>query len=526
MSQTVKVTFVPAEVTVDVEVGSTLIEAARAAGIVLTAPCGGRGTCGGCAVRVVEGELAEPGEAERGTLARAPSGVRLACRAQVVAAVRVSPLFGRVGGDTEAVAEASDRGESLHGVVAGVDFGTTTVAALLVDAESGKELGRGGAANMQSAYGADVLSRMSAALEGRGEELRRAGEESVASALASAAAGGGLGAVRVERVVVAANTAMASLLTGTDVSPLASHPFAVPGLRGEMGVTPVLREWLASAATVSFVPPMGGFVGGDALAAAVVAGLADVTDAVLLIDIGTNAEIVLATPERVLAASAAAGPAFEGAGISCGGPAAVGAVERVALDAGQVSMETIGNATPRWLSGAGFVSAVAMLRRVGHIAEDGIMREEGPLSARFDRDANGVAEFTLSEADAPAVKLNQLDVRALQLAKAAVRTGVEIVLRRAGVLEEDVGAVLVAGAFGAALDPEDLRDLGVLPPGLADRMGKIGNAALEGAAAMALDPALDAIAADIAARVEHVDLAADAQFNSSFLAATALGSRE
>jgi uncharacterized 2Fe-2S/4Fe-4S cluster protein (DUF4445 family) len=529
VSDLVPVTFAPTGPVVEVEAGSLLIDAARMAGVVLAAPCGGRGTCGGCAVHVIGGELGAADEVEAAVLLRSPDGVRLACRARVVGPVSVEPVFGRPV-EAEALLSGTDGHptdpSARARVVAGIDFGTTTVAALLVEERGGKPIARAAAANEQSAFGADVLSRISAAMEGHGDELRRVGEASVASALERAATAAGIRPGGVDRLVIAANTAMGALLAGADVSGLAAHPFTTPAMPATTGAASDLSKWLAPGCSVVFVPPMAGFVGGDALAAMIAGGLSDPVEPQLLVDIGTNAEIVLATPSRVVIASAAAGPAFEGAGISSGGPAAPEAVERVVFEDDALRLRTIGDAAPRWLSGAGFVSAVAMLRRLGHVNSDGLLVGQGPLESRFARDSEGVAQFVLSDAGAPTIRVTQLDVRSLQLAKAAVRVGIEIVLARAGVSANEVSSVAIAGAFGAALDPLDLRALGVIPPSLAHRARRIGNAALEGAAAMALDPDLLVLAADVAHKAEHVDLASDPEFMAGFMSAMALSEGE
>jgi hypothetical protein len=205
------------------------------------------------------------------------------------------------------------------------------------------------------------------------------------------------------------------------------------------------------------LPPVGGFVGGDALAAAIASGLADADEPMLLVDFGTNAEIVLAGCGPLIVASAAAGPAFEGAGITCGGPAAEGAVTHVAVFGdGSVELTALGAEEPRWFSGSGIVSAVAELRRLGHIRADGLLVAEGPLHDRF-RLVDGVVTVSLGTVDA-CLSVSQLDVRSLQLAKAAVRAGITAVLEVAGAHAGDLRAILVAGAFGSALEAVDLAD--------------------------------------------------------------------
>jgi uncharacterized 2Fe-2S/4Fe-4S cluster protein (DUF4445 family) len=521
MGNGVPVTFVPAGVTVRVATGTTLIDAARAAGVLIASPCAGRGVCAGCGVRVISGTLEAPDEVEAHALERASEGVRLACRARIEGPVEVRPMFG-ARSQTQASESEDGRPVSVAGspVVAGVDLGTTTVAALLVAADSGREIARAVVPNRQASFGADVLSRISAALSGESEALQRAAEDSVGAALEAAASVARVELSQTLRVVIAGNSAMIALLSGADVSGLAAHPFTAPEVPDRLAATSAVRRLLPASAEVWLVPPMASFVGGDALAASLSAGLVDVRVPTLLVDIGTNAELVLALPGRTLVASAAAGPAFEGAGLASGGPATPGAVERVEIDAESPVLHVVGGAEALWLSGAGFVSAVAALLAAGHILRSGAMNPHGPLGARFTTDDAGVSALVLSNAGSPSIRLTQLDVRALQLAKAAVRVGIETILRHAGISAIELGGVLVAGAFGAALDPTDLIALGVLPSNIEHSVRRLGNASLGGAAAIALDLTLLGVAREFGSEVEHVDLASDAGFNAAFISAT------
>ena len=536
MQPRVPVTFSPAGETVWVEPGVTVAEAARLAGVLLAVPCAGRGLCAGCGVRVLEGALAPADDVEACTMARAPEGGRLACRARVTEAVDVRPLFAsarvadgsatpatpaapRVSSGEPLAASASVSARSL---VVGVDMGTTSVAALIVDASSGREIARGVVPNREQGFGADVLSRISSAQSGEGAALQRLAEESVGDAIAQAAAAGRVDMAAVRRIVIAGNSAMSALLVGADVTSLATYPFSPPAAGGPLSSDAAQRILGAEAnVEVLLVPPIAAFVGGDALAATLAAGLVDTDAPRLLVDIGTNAELVLALPGSLLVASTAAGPAFEGSGISCGGPAGAGAVDRVDIEDGVVSLHAIEDAEPRWFSGAGLLSAVAALRGAGHLGADGLLVADGPLSGHFGRDADGVLGVTLSPDGADTeLRLTQLDVRALQLAKAAVRAGIESLLRHAGLRSADLAEVLVAGAFGAALDPAGLVELGVLPNAVMGRTRRVGNAALDGASAMALDPALLELASGVASGAQHVDLATEEEFGPSFMKAT------
>ncbi len=526
MTAPVPATFEPAGITVWVAPGTTVLDAARSAGVVIAAPCGGRGVCGACGVRVVSGALGVADEQELAGLERARPGTRLACRARIIGPASVRPIAVGV-----MESEARLPGAACTTLVAGVDLGTTSIAVALIDPASGLEVARASVANPQATYGSDVLSRLSAASAGYSAQLRALAEQGVAAALdvACAACQGEGGTV--ERLVVAGNTAMVALLAGVEVGSLAVAPFCAPQVPHRLEPGPELARHLVAGVGVDVLPPIAGFVGGDALAASLAAGMLQADSPVLLVDFGTNAEIVLATGDdggdgdaryRLTVASAAAGPAFEGSGISCGGPAAPGAVTEVRVDAdGSVSLTTMGGGEPEWFSGSGLVSAIAALRRTGNIDASGLMTSTGALAQRFGMDTQGVLTVSLGD-EGSALTITQLDVRALQLAKAAVQVGVRAVLRSAGLGAADLSRVGVAGAFGSALDPQDLIELGILPMGTADKADRIGNAALDGASVVALDPGVTDMVRAAGADAHHVELARLDGFNDQLMDATAL----
>jgi len=511
MSRCVPVTFAPSGATVWVDPGMSVLDAARKAGVVVPAPCGGRGVCGACGVRVEAGDLAAPGPDEQAGLTRAPSGVRLACKAVIAGAVTLRPVATLPEGALTEEPRCADT------IFAAVDLGTTGVSAVALDASTGREIGRASVPNRQQTWGADVLSRVSAAIGGAAFELRRAAEASIEDAIGYACTGC---TDRVERLVISGNTAMAALLCGADVSSLASAPFDPPVGGDVLPQDAALRSVLSEGAQVLVVPPLAGFVGGDALAGVVATGMLESTGPSMLIDVGTNAEIVLATRGELWVASAAAGPAFDGGGVSCGGPAVDRAVVRVGLADDRVDVETIGGGDPLWFSGAGLMSALALLVRTGHVSGDGRLLSHGPLGDRFGMDSAGVVTVDFSSGGGELV-LTQRDVRELQLAKAAVRTGIVHVLRAACMRPESLESVFVAGAFGAALPAEDLVTLGVVPVEAQGAVRHVGNSSLEGAATIAMDPQiLDATAA--AVEVHHVDLAGDSKFQATLMGALEL----
>jgi uncharacterized 2Fe-2S/4Fe-4S cluster protein (DUF4445 family) len=405
-----------------------------------------------------------------------------------------------------------------EGLIAAVDVGTTNVSAVVIGATSGRQVGTATVANKQSSWGADVLSRLSAAAADA-MPLRQATEDSIEEAL-SAASQGSTGLI--ERLVIAGNTAMIALLTQADVSPLSTHPFAIPDGMRSLAAGSRLRMLLGPVARIDLVPPLASFVGGDLLAGLIATGMSPRRRPELLVDVGTNAEVALVAQGRIFVASAAAGPAFEGSGLSCGGPAVEGAVTRVRVDTfGIVDLDTVGGAPARWFSGAGLISALAALRGLGHLDASGLLCEAGPLRARFSRDEAGVLLLDLGGGDG-CLRLTQLDVRELQLAKAAVRTAIQMVLEYAGVKARSLGVVRVAGAFGASLDSDDLVELGLVPRQAGSSVTGVGNTSLSGAVALALDEGLWGGLRSLAENVTHVSLASDPRFSEKMIAALAL----
>ncbi|MDP2180965.1 MAG: ASKHA domain-containing protein [Actinomycetota bacterium] len=511
------VKFEPADLTVWVDEGETVIDAARRAGVLVPSPCGGRGVCGKCAVRVLEGSPEPPGDIESRGLKLAPSGMRLACLARVAAPLVIKPLV-NLQATTAQIGDAEE-GE----LVASVDLGTSTVAAVVIGSTSGRELGRAVVPNSQQSYGADLVSRVSAAEEGHAEDLTRLAEESALEALSLACghAGSCLSAIR--RLVVAGNSVMAASLLGESLASFGVAPYRAPfeGIRA-LPEESRLRVRLAPGAETLVLPPVASFVGGDVTAGIVAAGLAQAEVTALYVDIGTNAEIMCVSPRRAVYASAAAGPAIEGFGISCGGPAADGGVVRVRESKSSLELTTVGGGDGMWLTGSGLASAIASLSRLGHVASDGAMVEEGPLASRFHLVGEVLGVDLGSESSQHPLTLLQTDIRAFQTAKAAIASGILAVTRAAQVRSRAIERFVVAGGLGEALDAEDLIQIGLLPGESAGRVEQVGNASLLGAAMVAVDPSLAELASTTTASGHHHSLAEDPFFAATFVGALAL----
>ena len=484
MRAAVPIELVPLGVRLEVERGGALAEALAAHGVEF--PCGGSELCGGCRVRVLEGTLAPcAGDLCVFTDGEIAAGWRLACRAHAE-----GPLKLEVGQWTAPVLADGARlaGSRRQGAGIAVDLGTTTLAAQLLDLATGEVLGVRTGLNPQCARGADVMSRVSFAL--RDDALTRMIRDAVGGMVAELASARS----DLSEVVIAGNTVMHHLFCGIDVEPLSHVPFEFRH-GGERTFTPRELGWpLPAAARVRFLPCIGGFVGSDILAGIAATGIARSTRLAALIDLGTNGEIVLGNSERILCASTAAGPAFEAGTIRMGMRAAAGAVSHVFVRDGRLEAHVIGNAAPRGLCGSGLVDAVAAGLDTGAILPNG-------------RLANGAREFAV----AGSVALAQSDIRRLQLAKAAIASGLRLLAARWGANLDDIAVVHLAGAFGNYVRIESAIRVGLLeiPP---CRVETAGNTALRGAKMMLLSPELR-----IEAPIEHIGLASEPGFQDAFV---------
>ncbi len=424
--------------------------------------------------------------------------------------------------------EAGDTTRELRGVA--FDIGTTTVVCTLVDLRTGNDLAVTSGVNPQTSFGDDVISRITRCREGKGTlvVLQEAVLGLVRDLIGQAIAEAGVSADSIYYAVFAGNTAMQEILCGIDPSPLGEMPF-VPAFSGSIRMRASdLGLHVNSAARVFVFPQIGGFVGGDTVAGIVAAGIGPASDPVLLIDIGTNGELVLAGRHGMIAASVAAGPAFEGARIVSGMRAAPGAIEKVVIEQ-DLQVNVIGDVKPIGICGTGLVDAAAELLRNGVLDSTGriLGPDELPAESKWlgrHLVASGQNfDFELVPASESgtgnAICLHQKDVRELQLANGAIRAGTAILLKQAGLKPEDLHSVLVAGAFGNFIRRKNARRIGMLPAIPSDKIRYIGNASSYGAkcALLSCDEALRA--EKLAAQVRHVDLSEDPEFQMEFASA-------
>jgi uncharacterized 2Fe-2S/4Fe-4S cluster protein (DUF4445 family) len=393
-----------------------------------------------------------------------------------------------------------------------VDLGTTNVAGFLIDFESGARVASLGIENPQVAWGADVISRMNHAIQGAAQaaELRRAASTAIDAIAQDLTASIGAEAADIVDVAICGNTAMQHLLLGLPVRQLGRAPF-VAAVRDAMDVKArELELTICPGAYAYLAPNIGGFIGSDHVAALLATQeLWQNAATTLILDIGTNTEISLIHRGDITSASCPSGPALEGGHISCGMRAAEGAIESVAVEDGRLRIATIGSRPPAGLCGSGVIDTLAALRQAGILDDGG--RIAGSHADVVEIDGARVAQL------APGVTFNQHDVRAVQLAKAAIRTGIELLLRERHLNESDIEQVAIAGAFGSYIDVGNAIAIGLLPALPLDRFKQVGNAAGAGVRRMLGSRAMRARARELAKACRYLELSTRADFQKTFL---------
>ncbi len=506
--------------------GTTILSAAQSVGVELQAICGGAGTCGGCRVRLAHGAVSDPTPEELGALAsdQIAAGLRMACQATILSDVSVdippesltAAQRVQLEGDEGTISATPSR---LSRLGLAIDVGTTKLAVFLLDLDSGRTVGRAGAMNPQIAYGEDLISRIAytdrhpAGLRVLRERLAEGLNRLIAECCAQA----GVSAGRILDVVAVGNTVMHHLFAGLPVRTLGAAPYrplttdALDLLAADAGLD-------LPAGTHVFVPSnVAGYVGADHVSALLSTGVGETSRTVLALDIGTNTEISLARGDRLLSCSSPSGPAFEGAHITAGMRAAPGAIERVRVRDAEVTWYTIGRLPPVGICGSGILDAVAEMRAAGAIDRRGNILAGAP-GVRL---REGQHEFLVAPAARTGhrrdITVTRGDVNEIQLAKAAIRAGVDVLLREAGCEPSELEEIVVAGAFGSYLDPRNAVRAGLLPDVPLERIRQVGNAAGAGARQMLLSADRRSAAQAIARRVEYVELAAHPAFHRGFV---------
>lgn len=480
----------------------------------LAMPCGGRGTCRKCKV-TVRGAASPMTETEAACLTKdeREHGIRLACMTTAL-------------GDMEIVLPDTARTHILmdgqlpnfphipwaEGYGAAFDIGTTTVAAYLYDLAEGTLLAAHSEKNPQSAFGADVISRITHAMQGDGASLAGSIRGCINGLLTRMCRTAKISLESLGALVFTGNTAMEYLLTGADPASIAHAPFAQDRFFGEF--CSAGRLCLnAPRANIYITRCISAYIGGDITSGVLSTGMASAETPVLLADIGTNGELVLASGGHLVCCSTAAGPAFEGAGIYMGTAAVDGAIAHVRAVDGALIYETIGDCTPTGICGSGVVDAVAAFLALGYIDETGAI-DDLMLPDALYAEADGVPAIRFPDSN---IVFTQKDIRAVQLAKSAICAGIETLLASAGLRAEDVGRLLIAGGFGNVLDVASAEAIGLIPSGFSGRVEAAGNTAGMGAVMQLLSHEKIKEAESLSRSAKTVELSRDPIFRASYM---------
>jgi len=474
----------PSTVRISPRAGESLLEALRGRGILVSSPCGGKGICGKCTVEV-EG------------MGRVRACGITDTREMTVTVPDISPisiLSESFWPDPE------PRFDPYSGPVGrefglAVDVGTTTVVVFLEDEKNHRNLGTGSFPNPQHSYGADVISRIHFCREKpEGTEiLQKEIIEGIRLNALELCKNHGIDPDRIGRITVAGNTTMLHLIKGVNPEPLSLYPFT-PVFLDEQKI-PGLIPGFGNAMT-ELLPSLSSYVGADIVAGFTAVSMNDAGGWKLFLDIGTNGEMALWNGSRIYACATAAGPAFEGARISCGMPGVDGAICAVNPDG---SLETIGNRHPVGLCGSGLVDAVALLLDQGIVDSGGFM--EKPV------DISGTS----------GVNLDPQDIRELQLAKGAIAAGVEVLMSEAAISTDEITQVYLAGGFGYALHHWSAARIGLLPKGLEKKLIRAGNTAGLGARLWLHSDEFRQKVREMSKKMTYVELSEHPDFNDQFI---------
>ena len=406
-----------------------------------------------------------------------------------------------------------------------IDLGTTKIAAYLVNLNDGRTLAAKGIMNPQISYGEDIISRINRVVKPpeEGVKLQKLVIDAVNKLCTELCSEASVKSEEIVEAVVVGNTAMHHLFLHLLVKQLALSPF-VPAISRALDVrSRDLGLDIASGSHVHLLPNIAGFVGADHVSMLLATGTWRARGTTLALDIGTNTEVSLIYKGKVTTTSCASGPAFEGGHIKYGMRAATGAIERLRIDGGKVNYQTVNGALPVGICGSGILDALAQLYVAGIIDDGGRMIDNRPGVRTY----KGQHEFTLVSKEErkgiPAITITQSDVRELQLAKAAIRTGIQTLLETSGCTEDEIKEVIIAGAFGTYIDVASAIEIGMLPPLPLKRFRQVGNAAGTGARLALISLKYRVKAQAIASRVSYIELASSPDFQSTFLQASYLG---
>ncbi|MBW8040772.1 MAG: DUF4445 domain-containing protein [Planctomycetes bacterium] len=511
--------FKPDNRQITIHKGATLLEAAGQAGIILNNVCGGQGTCEKCAVNIE------------------PTGQQvLACQYDIQSDLTVTiPVSSRFfeqkiladGIDTKTRIDRDIYQNYLQAHTSpilgvAVDIGTTTVVARLINMSSGQCMATETALNPQTRYGDDVVSRIAyAETDAKLADLQKVIADCLNELIVRLCQKTSIDSKQIFEVCAVGNTTMNHIFLNLPIKQLGQAPYKAHSLDAKDTPAEESALRINPAGNVHTVENISGFVGSDTTAVALATDIETCGQMSLVVDIGTNGEIVLCAAGKLYAASCAAGPAFEGARIRCGSRAMDGAIEAVVVNEDDIGLDVIGNNPALSICGSGLIDAVAVLLNLGIVDATGRFVEPGTLEgilspAVFSRiiQKDGQPAFMLAEGQN--VILTQADIRQVQLAKAAIRAGIKILEQKVGIADGGIEQIFLAGAFGNYIRAESALRLKMLPDVPAERIHFVGNAASSGAQMILLSRQCRENAKELARKIEYVEIAHQPDFQDVF----------
>jgi len=475
----------------------TILEILRDNMIYYDAPCGGNKTCGRCKIRIVYGNIVKGKEVQS-----ISDEIVLACDCIPFGDIKVMPLIGNENYAVETDFKKTvlvNPGEHYSGIGVAIDIGTTTLVLYFYNLDNGEIIAIQTAVNLQKSYGADIMSRLKYYCSNKTlmNEIIIAQINDIIAKTASLYA---FEPKDISRITIAGNTVMEHFFGGIDAEPIATAPYVPTSLFGIEQRAMNLGIKVSKNAVVYFAPCVSGFVGGDITAGMMSCNLDRTSDTILYLDIGTNGEIALAAKGRIFCCAAAAGPAFEGANISCGMGAQSGAISTVYLnEKNEIQYSTINDVEPLGICGSGLVDAVAVGIKLSIIDETGRIQKGNSLK---------IAEKAV---------LTQKDIREVQLAKSAICAGILTLMDFVGISFEQIDEVLLAGGFGTRINPKSACAIGLIPNELFEKIRTVGNAAGAGAAELLLKPEAEDRIQFLAEKCTYIELSENEFFKNEYI---------
>lgn len=496
---------------IECTVEENLLEAMTRQGIYISAACGSRGTCGKCSLRLLKGSI-PVSEYDRKWFSEdeLKEGYRLSCKAYPTSDCTIK-LSSKGEDDFEVVADIVPaegfqykEGDSF---VIAIDIGTTTIAVCLIETVSRRILSTYTSVNRQRAYGADVISRIEAACKGKLRELKACIQEDLLTGIRYVIRKTDIDKDKITKIAIAGNTTMGHLLLGYSCETLGSYPFTPVNIGTILLSFEQVMDSDYLKVPVVILPGISTFVGADITAGLLACGFDKSEKINLLIDLGTNGELAIGNRDKLFVSSTAAGPAFEGGNITFGVGSIGGAISSINIEE-ELHYRTIHDKAPVGICGTGAIEMLSELLKKGYIDKTGLYIKE------YFENGFRIAE----DPDGKDIILTQHDIREIQLAKAAVRAGIEILVKRFGIDYLDIDTIYLAGGFGYKLNIDKAVAVGLLPKEFSDKVRTVGNSSLLGAVKYLTESNAPERLEHLIQSAEEIKLSNDSDFNELFIA--------